>query len=32
MMLCLLLPQVGLSALAVDKMTNDPGSARQWGI
>ncbi|MBR2731602.1 MAG: S8 family serine peptidase [Clostridia bacterium] len=32
MMLCLLLQQVGLSALAVDKMTNDPGSARQWGM
>lgn len=30
--LCMLVPLFGLSALAVDKMTNDPGSTKQWGM
>ena len=29
---CMLVPLFGLSALAVDKMTNDPGSTKQWGM
>lgn len=32
MVLCMLVPLFGLSALAVDKMTNDPGSTKQWGM
>ena len=32
MVLCMLVPLFGLSALAVDKMTDDPGSAKQWGM
>ena len=32
MILCMLVPLFGISALAADKMTNDPGSAKQWGM
>ena len=32
MAVCMLVPLFGLSALAVDKMTNDPGSTKQWGM
>ena len=32
MAVCMLVPLFGLSALAADKMTNDPGSAKQWGM
>ena len=32
MVLCMLVPLFGISALAADKMTNDPGSAKQWGM
>ena len=32
MVVCMLVPLFGISALAADKMTNDPGSAKQWGM
>ena len=32
LILCMLVPLFGLSALAVDKMTNDPGSTKQWDM
>ena len=32
MVLCMLVPLFSLSALAADKMTNDPGSSKQWGM
>lgn len=32
LVLCMVVPMLGLSALAVDKMTNDPGSTKQWGM
>ena len=32
MVLCMLVPLFGVSVLAVDKMTNDPGSTKQWGM
>ena len=32
MAVCMLVPLFGLSAFAADKMTDDPGSAKQWGM